>query len=171
MSAEEDARATTERELQPRRWALTTRLSRLGTVAAVVLGVATGLGVSGSAWDSVLLSWLSGLPFSLPLAWHEALSPSAQGGAAATWSWVHLALGACTIASWTTLGVLMDLLSARRRNAPPPSLGQATSDDRYLAAAQADVEAMLRGEDRKPERTPVRRQAEAQANIRPTRAE
>lgn len=166
MSTEKDLRATTERELQPRRWAWTTRLSRLGTVAAVVLGVATGLGVSGGTWDSVLLSWLSGLPFSLPLAWHEALSPSAQGSPAAAWSWVNLALGACTIASWTTLGVLVDLLRARRRNAPPPSLGQPTSDDRYLTAAQADVEAILRGEDRAPERAPVRQPAETRRWMR-----
>lgn len=133
---------------ETRRWRWTLRLGRLGVVAAVVLGVATGTNLGGGSWETVLLSWLSGLPFSLPLAWSDALSPNAQGGVEAAWSWVHLALGLSTVASWTAIGAVVDQFRARRQNASPPALEEGRRADPYLTAAQEDVEAILRGADR-----------------------
>ena len=138
------------------RWKWTRRLSRLGTVGAVVLGASIALDL-GSAWNAELLAWLFGLPFSLPLAWHDALFPSAQNTPTDTWSWVHVALGLSAVASWTALGAVIDWVRKRRR--PPavtPTLPPVADIDRYLEAAQADVESFLRGDDPVREREPRR---------------
>ncbi len=133
------------------RWKWTRRLSRLGTVGAIVLGASIAFDVGGS-WNAELLAWLFGLPFSIPLAWTEALYPSAQGGPAAAWSWVHLALGASAIASWTAIGAIIDVVRARRRPSAPSRVPPAASEDRFLREAQADVDAILRGEERARQR-------------------
>lgn len=139
------------------RWKWTRRLSRLGAVGAVVLGASIALDLGG-AWNAELLAWLFGLPFSLPLAWNEVLYPSAQNSPADTWSWVHVALGVSAVASWTMLGAAIDWVRSRKRPpAVPPTLPPVADSDRYLEAAQADVESLLRGEDRvrEPRRGPL----------------
>jgi hypothetical protein len=138
----------------PQRWLWTRRLARLGTVGAVVLGAGIALDVGGGGWNNVLVAWLFGLPFSFPLAWAEALYPSAQGAPAAAWGMVHLALGASTIASWTAMGVAIDLIRARVRHEPPRNPLDSVPEDAYLEAARVDVEEMLRGRSATPVKEP-----------------
>jgi hypothetical protein len=119
-----------------------------------VLGAGIALDIGGGGWNNVLVAWLFGLPFSFPLAWAEALYPSAQGGPAAAWGMVHLALGVSTIASWTAMGVAIDLLRARVRRQPPGDPLDSVPDDAYLEAARVDVEALLRGRTAPPVKEP-----------------
>lgn len=136
------------------RWKWTRRLGRLGAVGAVVLGASMALDLGGD-WNAELLAWLFGLPLSLPLAWTDALAPTAQNTPAEAWSWVHVALGASAIASWTSLGAAIDLVRHRKPPpAVPPTVPPMADVDRYLEAAQADVESLLRGEDRVRDREP-----------------
>lgn len=136
------------------RWRWTHRLARLGTVGAVVLGAGIALDIGGGGWNIVLVAWLFGLPFSFPLAWAEALYPSAQGGPAAAWGVFHLALGVSTIASWTAVGVAIDLIRARVRRDPPRDSLDGVPEDAYLEAARVDVEAWLRGDTAPPVKEP-----------------
>lgn len=136
------------------RWKWTRRLSRLGVIGAVVLGAGIALDI-GDPWNAELLAWLFGLPFSLPLAWNDALFPSAQNTPADAWGWIHIALGVSAVASWTALGAAVDWARSRRRPpAVPPTLPPAADADQYLESAQAEVESLLRGDDRVRERLP-----------------
>jgi hypothetical protein len=147
-----DQRLALERESNIdalRRWKWTMRLARLGTVAATVLGVSIALNVGSVRWGLVIVEWCLGLPFSLGLAWHQALSPNEYLGAAPTWAWPHLALGASVIASWTLGGAAVDLIRHRRERmtgqGPQPPAGIGGAPDRYLRAAELEVERLLGG--------------------------
>lgn len=140
------------------RWKWTIRLARLGTVAATVLGASIGLDSGGPPWNLVIIEWCLGLPFSFPLAWHDALSPNAEGGPLAAWGWAHLALGASVIVSWTLFGTIVDLLRHRRAKknggGPRPPAHIEGASDGYLRAAELEVETLLGGYSRGPIREP-----------------
>jgi hypothetical protein len=130
------------------RWNWTRQLGQYG---AVVLGASIELDL-GDSWNLGLHAW----QFGLPLASSDALCPSAEGGPAVASSCVRLALGTNSLGSWTTLGIVIGFVRGRRRPAAPQSLPPTEASRRYLTAAQADVEAILRGEDRKPDKGPRR---------------
>jgi hypothetical protein len=115
-----------------------------------VLGTSIALNVGGTPWSRVVVEWCLGLPFSLPLAWLDILSPNAALGPPPPWGWQHLALGLCVVASWTSIGAMCDLVRQRRSDRnnprPPEPPRRAGERDPYLRAAESDVEALLRGE-------------------------
>lgn len=133
------------------KWRWTRRLSRLGVVGATVLG--TGVAFELGGFNGVLAAWLYGLPFSFPLAWHDAFSPALHGSPRAAWGSIHLVLGAATIASWTSMGLAADYVRhriGRPRDGTGTSNPRLEHDDLYLKAAQLEVERILG--DKVPER-------------------
>ena len=149
-------RSPTSHPAVPRSWPWTRRLARLGFLGATVLGAVVALLRGGVDGNAMLLAWTFGLPFSFPLAWLPAFGLNVQGTAAAAWGWSHLLLAAATVASWTSYGLVIDLVRHRIQRPPaaPPALADAR--DPYLVAAEAEVEALL-APPRLPERDPGHR--------------
>jgi len=118
-------------------------MSRLGVVGATVLGAGVAFELGG--YNGVLAAWLYGLPFSLPLAWHDAFSPALHGSPTTAWGDIHLVLGAATVASWTAVGMAVDYVRhrmGRPRSGTGPDV-LVHREDHYLAAARLEVERMF----------------------------
>jgi hypothetical protein len=140
------------------RWRFTIRAARLGVVAATLLGMSMAFGIDGTPWGRVILAWCLGLPFSFPLAWVSGLSPNTQLGSTGAWGWTELALSASMVASWTSIGAIIDFAlrsrSRARGSGTPPSVGAGGTADHYLKAAEREVEGLLGGPSGPPETIP-----------------
>ena len=108
------------------RFRTTRQMARLGTIAAVLAGIALAFRVGGVEGYTVPLSYLLGAPANgivfrlLSFFIHLPSDTIASGGPASEWSIYHLIFCASIALNWTALGFLADIFGG----GPPNDLAR-----------------------------------------------